>query len=156
MNGIEHEALRFQHAVARFNVDLRRPLAQIRQVEHQQATVVNWLIGSDHSPLETTIGYEQTAIELTAGMALREPDNMWRKLCDSVCWKISITFIAIPPYSTDSKVRTRTTLRSPIPTSCPAGLPTFTIATRMTTSADRCDESFAPADEASCADDYCR
>ena len=74
MNGIEHEALRFQHAVARFNPDLRLPLARIRQVEHQQATLVNWLIGADHSPLETTIGYEQTAIEVTAGMALREPD----------------------------------------------------------------------------------
>jgi rubrerythrin len=75
MNGIEHEALRFQHAVARFNQELRLPLAQIRQIEHQQETVVNWLIGADHSPLETTIGYEQTAIEVTAGMALREPDE---------------------------------------------------------------------------------
>jgi rubrerythrin len=74
MNGVEHEALRFQHAVARFNEDLRIPLAQIRQVEHQQETVVNWLIGADHSPLETTIGYEQTAIEVTAAMAMREPD----------------------------------------------------------------------------------
>jgi rubrerythrin len=74
MNGVEHEALRFQHAVARFNAELRTPLAQIRQVEHQQETVVNWLIGADHSPLETTIGYEQTAIEVTAGMAMREPD----------------------------------------------------------------------------------
>jgi rubrerythrin len=36
--------------------------------------MVNWLIGADHSPLETTIGYEQTAIEVTAAMALREPD----------------------------------------------------------------------------------
>jgi rubrerythrin len=74
MNGIEHEALRFQHSVARFNTELRLPLAKIRQVEHHQATLVNWLIGADHSPLETTIGYEQTAIEVTAAMALREPD----------------------------------------------------------------------------------
>jgi hypothetical protein len=74
MNGIEHEALRFQHAVARFNNDLRLPLAQVRQIEHHQGTLVNWLIGADHSPLETTIGYEQTAIEVTAAMALREPD----------------------------------------------------------------------------------
>lgn len=74
MNGVEHEALRFQHAVARFNGELRAPLAQIRQIEHQQSTMINWLIGPDHSPLETTIGYEQTAIEITAGMALREPD----------------------------------------------------------------------------------
>jgi len=74
MNGVEHEALRFQHAVARFNLDQSLPLAQIRQIEHHQQTLVNRLIGADHSPLETTIGYEQTAIEVTAAMALREPD----------------------------------------------------------------------------------
>jgi rubrerythrin len=74
MNGIENEALRFQHAAARFNGDLRIPLAEIRRVEHHQATLVNWLIGADHSPLETTIGYEQVAIEVTAAMAQLEPD----------------------------------------------------------------------------------
>ena len=74
MNGIENEALRFQHAAARFNADLRIPLAEIRRVEHHQATLVNWLIGADHSPLETTIGYEQVAIEVTAAMAQLEPD----------------------------------------------------------------------------------
>jgi rubrerythrin len=74
MNGIENEALRFQHAAARFNAALRIPLAEIRRVEHHQATLVNWLLGADHSPLETTIGYEQVAIEVTAAMAQREPD----------------------------------------------------------------------------------
>jgi rubrerythrin len=37
--------------------------------------MVNWLIGADHSPLETTIGYEQVAIEVTAAIAQREPDS---------------------------------------------------------------------------------
>lgn len=74
MNGIEVEALRFSHAVARFNSTLRLPLAQIRRVEHHQATLVNWLLGADHSPLETTIAYEQVAIEVTAALARREPD----------------------------------------------------------------------------------
>jgi len=36
--------------------------------------MINWLISSDHSPLETTIGYEQAAIELTASVAESEPD----------------------------------------------------------------------------------
>ena len=36
-------------------------------------TMINWLISSDHSPLETTIGYEQAAIELTASVAESEP-----------------------------------------------------------------------------------
>src|ERR1051325_4404326 len=55
MNGIELEASRFSHACARMNKDLQQPLAEIRRVEHHQATLVNWLLGADHSPLETTI-----------------------------------------------------------------------------------------------------
>ncbi len=75
MNGIENEAIRFQHLCARFNADLRLPLAKIRRVEHHQATLVNWLIGADHSPLETTIAYEQVAVEVTAAVAQNEPDS---------------------------------------------------------------------------------
>jgi rubrerythrin len=75
MNGIEMEALRFSHAAARMNGELRVPLAQVRRVEHHQATMVNWLLGADHSPIETTIGYEQVAIEVTAALAQQEPDE---------------------------------------------------------------------------------
>src|SRR5205085_11813400 len=57
MNGLELEALRFQHAAARFSGAFRRQLAEIRRVEHHQATMINWLIGADHSPLEVTIAY---------------------------------------------------------------------------------------------------
>ena len=74
MNGIEMEALRFQHAAARMNRELRVTLAQVRRVEHHQATMVNWLLGADHSLIETTIGYEQVAIEVTAALAQQEPD----------------------------------------------------------------------------------
>jgi rubrerythrin len=74
MNGVETEALRFQHACARMNRSLQRPLARVRRVEQHQATLVNWLLGADHSPLETTIAYEQVAIEVTAAVAQREPD----------------------------------------------------------------------------------
>ena len=74
MNGIEMEALRFQHAAARTNRELRVPLAQVRRVEHHQATRINWLLGADHSLIETTIGYEQVAIEVTAALAQQEPD----------------------------------------------------------------------------------
>ncbi|MCQ3986312.1 hypothetical protein FK507_28975, partial [Klebsiella pneumoniae] len=52
----------------------RLPLAEIRRVEQHQATMVNWLIGADHSPLETTVAYEQVAIEVTAAVAQNEPD----------------------------------------------------------------------------------
>jgi hypothetical protein len=74
MNGVESEAVRFSHAFARMNRDLRGPLAQIRRIEHQQQTLVNWLNPPDQSPLETTIGFEQTAIEVTASVAQHEPD----------------------------------------------------------------------------------
>src|SRR5687768_18409316 len=75
MNGIELEAHRFSHACARMNKALQAPLAQIRRVEQHQATLVNWLIGADHSPLETTIAYEQVAIDVTAAVAMNEPDD---------------------------------------------------------------------------------
>ncbi|HVL58025.1 MAG TPA: hypothetical protein VM491_16130 [Burkholderiaceae bacterium] len=74
MNGIELDALRSKHIYARLNGDLRRDLAQVRRVEHHQATMINWLLGPDHSPLETTIAYEQVAIEVTAAVAQNEPD----------------------------------------------------------------------------------
>jgi hypothetical protein len=75
LNGLEMEALRFSHACARMNQTLQPVLAQLRRVEQHQATTINWLIGADHSPLETTIAYEQVAIDVTAGVALREPDE---------------------------------------------------------------------------------
>src|SRR3954462_1822763 len=55
MNGIENEALRFQHMAARMSRELRLPLARVRRSEQHQATTVNWLLSADHSPLETTI-----------------------------------------------------------------------------------------------------
>jgi hypothetical protein len=43
-------------------------------VEQHQQTLVNWLLPADQSPLETTIGFEQVAIEVTASVAQHEPD----------------------------------------------------------------------------------
>src|SRR5687767_12590089 len=74
MNGIEAEALRFSHAAARMDGALRQALARIRRIEQHQQTLVNWLNPADQSPLETTIGFEQVAIEVTAHVAQHEPD----------------------------------------------------------------------------------
>lgn len=74
INGMEQQANRFQHHCGMMNADLRPALAQVRRVEHHQQTMVNWLLGADHSPLETTIGFEQVAIEITAAIAQQEPD----------------------------------------------------------------------------------
>jgi rubrerythrin len=74
MNGIESEALRFGHACARMNGELQLALARVRRIEQHQQTLVNWLNPADQSPLETTIGFEQVAIEVTASVAESEPD----------------------------------------------------------------------------------
>ncbi len=73
-NGLEQQANRFQHMCSQMNGDLRHALALVRRVEHHQQTLINWLLSSDHSPIETTIGYEQVAIEVTAAIAQQEPD----------------------------------------------------------------------------------
>jgi hypothetical protein len=74
MNGIESEAVRFGHSCARMNKDLQLPLARVRRIEQHQQTMVNWLNPADQTVLETTIGFEQVAIEVTAAIALQEPD----------------------------------------------------------------------------------
>ena len=56
MNGIESEAVRFQHALRALNAELQQPLALMRRIEQHQQTMVNWLNPPDQSPLETTIG----------------------------------------------------------------------------------------------------
>jgi hypothetical protein len=75
MNGLELDALRTKQVALRMNRDARVQLAELMRVEQHQATTINWLIGADHSPIETTIGYEQTAIEVTASVAQLEPDE---------------------------------------------------------------------------------
>ena len=74
MNGLELDSLRTKQVALRSNREARVPLAQLMRIEQHQATTINWLIGADHSPIETTIGYEQTAVEVTASVAQLEPD----------------------------------------------------------------------------------
>ena len=74
MNGIESESIRFSHSCARMNKELQASLAKVRRKEQHQQTMVNWLLPADQSPLETTIGYEQVAVEVTAALARVEPD----------------------------------------------------------------------------------
>jgi rubrerythrin len=76
MNGIEAHAQRFSHAAARMasNTALRLQLGKVRRIEQHQQTMVNWLNPPDQNPLETTLGFEQVAIEVTAALAQNEPD----------------------------------------------------------------------------------
>ena len=84
MNGIENEASVFSHAFARVSDDpeLKAGLAALRRVEHQQQNTINWLNPADQSVLETTIAFEQVAIELTAYLARTEPDPYVKQAFD--------------------------------------------------------------------------
>ncbi|WP_327714652.1 hypothetical protein OG381_03815 [Streptomyces sp. NBC_00490] len=76
MNGIEVEAILFSHQFARHcpDPDVKRQLAEVRYIEHQQQKAVNWLLPGLSSVLETTIAYEQVAVDLTGWIARHEPD----------------------------------------------------------------------------------
>ena len=77
MNGTEYEANWFLHQFSRHcpNNDLRREVAFIRRTEQQQQKKIACLKPIDETLLETTIGYEQLAVDLTARLAQREPDK---------------------------------------------------------------------------------
>jgi rubrerythrin len=82
MNGIEVESIIFSHQFARNTIDtkLKGQLAQVRRMEQQQQKSVNWLVPGDETTLENTIGYEQVAVDLTAGIAQLEPDPYLRQV----------------------------------------------------------------------------
>ena len=84
MNGIETEAALFGHQFHRHCADneLRRELAMIRRAEQLQQKHVNWLKPLDETPLETTIGFEHVAVDLTAWLALNEPDPYVKQALD--------------------------------------------------------------------------
>ena len=81
MNGIENEVWTYSHTFARAtgNQEIRALLARTRRVEDQQQTTINWLNPADQSVLETTIAYEQVAVDLTAYLARNEPDPYVRE-----------------------------------------------------------------------------
>lgn len=76
MNGTEFEANWFSHQFARHtdDVDLKRELALVREVEKQQQLKISLLKPANESILEHTISYEQLAVDLTAELAKRECD----------------------------------------------------------------------------------
>lgn len=77
MNGAEYEMVWHGHAFSRRcgDNDLRRELALVRRVEQQQQKRIAALKPANESILETTIGYEQLAVDLTATLASQEKDK---------------------------------------------------------------------------------
>jgi hypothetical protein len=76
MNGIEVESIMFSHQFARHtdNPEVKQALALSRRAEQMQQKTDNWLLPGSDGPLETTIVYEQVAVDLTAWLARMEPD----------------------------------------------------------------------------------
>ena len=77
MNGIEVEAWNFKHNFARNCADpeVKKLIALSRRIEDMQQTTVNWMTPACQTVLETTLGYEQVAVDLTAWLAQNEPDD---------------------------------------------------------------------------------
>ncbi len=77
MNGIETNAWTFKHCFVRKSADteLNKILVQTRRIEDMQQTTVNWLTPPNQTVLDTTLGYEQVAVDLTAWLAQNEPDE---------------------------------------------------------------------------------
>ena len=84
MNGIEVEAWNFKHCFSRNtnHEDTLKFLAQTKRIEDAQQTTINWLAPCDQSVLETTLGYEQVAVDLTAWLAQNEPDPYVKETFD--------------------------------------------------------------------------
>lgn len=71
MNGTEFESNWFLHQFSRNcnNNELRREISKVRRHEQQQQKMISSLKPIDESNLETTISYEQLAVDLTAILA---------------------------------------------------------------------------------------
>lgn len=84
MNGIEHGGNMFLHEFARmtYNEESKGILAVLRRAESQHQQLVNWLNPASQSVLETTIAFEQVAVDLTANLAQNEPDPMVKAQLD--------------------------------------------------------------------------
>ena len=77
MNGTEYESVWFLHQFARnCEIDeIKRYLSVVRNQEQQQQKVIACLKPINESILETTIAYEQLAIDLTATLAQNDTDK---------------------------------------------------------------------------------
>jgi rubrerythrin len=84
MNGIEVNATMMSHNIARMTQDdeVKRTMAMIRRADSQHQQLVNWLNPADSTVIETTIGFEQVAVDLTSDLAQNEPDPYVKEALD--------------------------------------------------------------------------
>ncbi|MEG0751512.1 MAG: hypothetical protein RR998_06820 [Oscillospiraceae bacterium] len=83
-NGAEYESVWFSHQFSRHCTDneLRREIAIIRRIEQQQQKRIASLKPLTETILETTIGYEMLAVDLTAALAKSEKNPLVKKALD--------------------------------------------------------------------------
>ncbi len=76
MNGTEFESNMFLHQLNRhcLNNEIRRAAAEVRRSEQQQQKRIASLKPINETILETTIAYEQLAVDLTVDLAKKEPN----------------------------------------------------------------------------------
>ena len=83
-NGTEFEAVTFLHQLNRhcLNNEIRRTAAEVRRQEQQQQKRLSALKPIDETILETTIAYEQIAVDLTADLAKKEKNPLVKAQLD--------------------------------------------------------------------------
>ena len=84
MNGTEFESNMFLHQLNRhcLNNEIRRVAAEVRRSEQQQQKRIASLRPINETILETTIGYEQLAVDLTVDLAKKEPNPFVKQQLD--------------------------------------------------------------------------
>lgn len=84
LNGAEFEENWFMHQLARHTADnnLRRDVAFLRKLEQQQQKRIAYFKPKDETVLETTISYEQLAVDLTATLAQTEKNKYVKAALD--------------------------------------------------------------------------
>lgn len=84
MNGTEYESVWFMHQFARHcdNDEILKALSIVRNQEQQQQKRIACLKPINENILETTIAYEQLAVDLTACLAKFETDQNNKKALD--------------------------------------------------------------------------
>ncbi len=84
LNGAEFEECWFMHQLRRHtsNNDLRRDVALLCSLEQQQQKRISFFKPKDETALETTISYEQLAVDLTAILAQTEKDRYVKAALD--------------------------------------------------------------------------
>lgn len=84
MNGTEYEAVWSKHHFHRHcaDNDVRRMVSLVRRLEQQQQKLISALKPIDENLLETTIGYEQLAVDLTAILGARAKDESVKNALD--------------------------------------------------------------------------